>query len=65
MHELSIVTSIIKTAEYEVETTGGGKIVEIILVASFYLGTLCQGFYIRQLKSHYIRTGGKSKLCGM
>ena len=31
MHELSIVTSIIKTAEYEVETTGGGKIVEIIL----------------------------------
>lgn len=31
MHELSIVTSIIKTAEYEVETSGGGRIVEIIL----------------------------------
>jgi len=31
MHELSIVTSIIKTAEYEVESNGGGKIAEIIL----------------------------------
>lgn len=31
MHELSIVTSIIKTAESEVESTGGGKIVEIVL----------------------------------
>lgn len=31
MHELSIVTSIIKTAEKEVETNGGGKIVEIYL----------------------------------
>jgi hydrogenase nickel incorporation protein HypA/HybF len=31
MHELSIVTSIIKTAEYELETSGGGKIVAIVL----------------------------------
>ncbi|NDP27659.1 MAG: hydrogenase maturation nickel metallochaperone HypA [Flavobacterium sp.] len=31
MHELSIVTSIIKTAEFELETTGGGKIVAIVL----------------------------------
>jgi len=31
MHELSIVTSIIKTAEKEVETIGGGQIAEIYL----------------------------------
>lgn len=31
MHELSIVTSIIKTAEKEVENIGGGKIAEIYL----------------------------------
>lgn len=31
MHELSIVTSIIKTAENEVENIGGGKVLEIYL----------------------------------
>jgi len=31
MHELSIVTSIIKTAEKEVETIGSGQIAEIYL----------------------------------
>ena len=31
MHELSIVTSIVKTAEYEVENSNGGKVLEIHL----------------------------------
>ncbi|MBX9808030.1 MAG: hydrogenase maturation nickel metallochaperone HypA [Flavobacteriaceae bacterium] len=45
MHELSIVTSIIKTAEYELESTGGGKIVSIVLEIGKLSGVEIQSLY--------------------
>ena len=45
MHELSVVTSIIKTAKEEVDTNGGGKIVEIILEIGKLSGVEIQSLY--------------------